>query len=596
VSSEPPVSRIHVLDEAVANQIAAGEVIERPSSVVKELAENAVDAGGTRIQVELGDGGRQLIRVTDNGEGMTAQEAVIALQRHATSKIATADDLLAVRTLGFRGEALPSIASVSRMTVVTRRRGELEGTHLEAAGGEIVSLEPAGAPEGTTITIADLFYNTPARLKFLKSGRTELGQACDALVRIALARSDVSVTLQHEGSELLASPGGDLLNAITALYGKELARGMLAVEWSRAGVRVCGFVAAPTATRPTRSAQSFFVNGRFVRSRTLTHALDEAYRGTLPTGRFAAAVLRLELDPGLVDVNVHPTKAEVRFLRDWEIHRAVHEAVKTALGFPAVHASAAPAIRQTLLTPEQLASGDWLAGPGGAGGATAPGEPASEARPWIRATGGAAADLLPGQLQIPEAVLPGELRPIAQLWNSYILVEAPAGLLIIDQHLAHERVLFQKLTERREAGGGVQRLAIPQTLQVTRRHALAVDEALPELEALGFELEPFGRDAFVVRAVPACLAGGEELAALRAIIDEMGEEAGARRPAVPRDRAAATAACKAAVKKGMRLAPAEIRQLVDDLTQTAQSHTCPHGCPIAVELGYQELLKRFRRS
>src|SRR5437588_2397202 len=419
-----PPPRIRVLDEAVASQIAAGEVIERPASVVKELIENAVDAGATRLNVEVEDGGRRLIRVVDNGEGMSAEEAVIALQRHATSKIARADDLMAVRTLGFRGEALPSIASVSRLTLTTRRRGELEGTQVRVAGGEIVSLDPAGAPEGTTVTVADLFFNTPARLKFLKSPRTELGQACDALTRIALARSDIAVSLQHEGAEILASPGGELLNVITALYGRDTAKEMLPIAWEREGLRIHGFVSRPTATRPTRSAQSFFVNGRFVRSRTLTHALDEAYRGTLPTARFPAAVVRIEIDPSLVDVNVHPTKAEVRFLRDWEVHRAVHEAAKAALGLPVMGIGGVPAVQQTTLTPEQIARGDWFG--------TEAGAPLSEAASTA------------GQMVIPGADVPRALRPIAQLWNSYILAEGPHGLLIIDQHLAHERVLFQK--------------------------------------------------------------------------------------------------------------------------------------------------------
>jgi DNA mismatch repair protein MutL len=639
----PPECRIRILEEDVANKIAAGEVVERPASVVKELVENAVDAGATRVIVEVEEGGKKLIRVTDNGCGMTAQEAVLALQRHATSKISRAEDLAAVRTLGFRGEALPSVASVSRLTILTRARGELEGVRLEADAGEIRELEPAGAAEGSIITIRDLFYNTPARLKFLKTNRTELGQICDTLTRLALSHPGITVRLIADEEESLHAPGSpDPLNTITALYGKDLARELLPVSYSRSGLAVEGYVSRPTLTRPTRSGQHLFVNGRWVRNRTLTHALDEAYRATMHPGRFPFAVLHVEIDPALVDVNVHPTKAEVRFLREWEVHRALFEAVRQALGTTEPALASEPLARQQTLGPEALRGGPWLptalpidpSDPfaGGDPGADIPphlrGEPppqfpgyTPENPVWSRSPyGGAGPALSPEaypplppeaapQLSMPELqVSASSLRPIAQLWNSYILTEGPTGLLVIDQHLAHERVLFDRLQAAgAEEPAVVQRLAVPVTLQLIQREAVMVEELLPELARIGFELEAFGRHAFVVRAVPAFVSPGVELATLRGLLDELMENrgaspheeatrsgAGSGRAHLP-DRVAATAACKAAVKKGSRLGVEEIRQLLEDLARTANPHTCPHGCPIAVEISYQELLRRFKR-
>jgi DNA mismatch repair protein MutL len=600
-TSSPMVveARIRILDEDVANKIAAGEVVERPASVVKELVENSVDAGATRITVELEDGGRRLIRVTDNGGGMTAQEAVLALQRHATSKITRADDLASIRTLGFRGEALPSIASVSRLTFITRARGELAAAKLEVEGGEIRSLSEVGAPEGTSITVTDLFYNVPARLKFLKSARTELGQACDWLTRIALAHGTLALRLLHEGGELLHSPGSpDLVNVVAALYGKEVARELLPAFWERGGLRVQGLVSRPTFTRPTRSGQSFFVNGRYVRSRSLTHALDEAYRSTMHAGRYPFAVLAIDLDPSLVDVNVHPTKAEVRFLREWELHRAAHEAVRQAIGLEAVPRGGAEPLAVTI-TQAQLAEAPWT--PRAFAGPTDTGTAGPAVGPATHDPDDPFAVLDPGSVPAIEAqttfpqLRPSlhELRPICQLWQSYILAETTTGLLIVDQHLAHERVLFDRLTQAGTASPVAQQLAIPVTLSVSHRQALLVDERLEQLRRLGFDVEPFGRDAFVVRAVPHFVRAGSEARLVQELFDGLAE--GSLPSHLPGDRLQATTACKAAVKKGDRLQPEEMQKLLDDWRATTQPHTCPHGCPIAIEVTYHELLRRFKR-
>lgn len=593
--------RIRILEEDVANKIAAGEVVERPASVVKELVENALDAGATRVTVEVEDGGKRLIRVTDNGCGMTAQEAVLALQRHATSKISCAEDLAAVRTLGFRGEALPSVASVSRVTLLTRARGELEGIRLEVQAGEIRELESAAAAEGTIFTVHDLFYNTPARLKFLKTNRTELGQICDTLTRVALSHPGVAVRLVAEGEESLHAPGSpDPLNTVAALYGTEVARELMPLAYSRAGIAVEGYVSRPSFTRPTRSGQHLFVNGRWVRNRTLTHALDEAYRASMPAGRFPFAVLHVEVDPALVDVNVHPTKSEVRFLRDWEVHRAVLDALRGALSADGTTGTSEPLARQHALRAEDLRHGPWLppaaaddpfAGPD-PGGVPAPAGDGDVTR-------AAAASESPTQLAIPELHAPVRgLRAVAQLWNSFILAEGLTGLVLVDQHLAHERVLFDRMRgeDGIEGAPGI-RLAVPVTLQLSHADALVVDEFLPELARLGFTLEEFGRDSYVVRAVPAFVAPGTELTMVRHLLDEMLEsrKAGAGARAEVPQRIAAATACKAAVRKGSRLAPEEMGRLLTDLAGTTNPHTCPHGCPISVEITFQELLKRFKR-
>jgi DNA mismatch repair protein MutL len=617
------MTRIRVLDEEVANKIAAGEVVERPASVVKELVENAVDAGATRVSVELQDGGRRRIQVTDNGCGMTAEEAVLALQRHATSKIERVEDLASLRTLGFRGEALPSIASVSRLTLLTRPRESLGGIRLEVEGGEIRSVEEVGAPEGTTFVVHDLFYNTPARLKFLKSARAELGQASDWLVRIALAHPEITVRLASEGVEALRSPGSpDRLETIGTLYGREVARELLPVAWEHGGIRIEGYIARPTFTRPTRSGQSFFVNGRFVRNRTLSHALDDAYRAALPSGRFPFAVLLIETDPAVVDVNVHPTKAEVRFLREWEFHRAVNEAVKATLGTEAPAPAGSFAV-EALVSQEHLRHAPWI---GGAGGATRrdlwPGlRPATPlppdpndpfADPPLTATVPVSPPA--DQPVLPETHAPPALRLVAQIWSSYILAEGATGLVIIDQHLAHERILFDRLTAARDSpsagslpegdGGGEpacdspmapsQRLTTPVTLTLSHPQALLVEEHLDSLRAMGFDLEAFGRDAFVLRAVPAFVRPGQEKALLHEMMEEMADTE-TQRSSPRQERVAAATACRAAIKKGERLAREEIQRLLEDLARSSNPHTCPHGCPIAVEISYQELLKRFKR-
>jgi DNA mismatch repair protein MutL len=610
--------RIRVLEPEVASQIAAGEVVERPASVVKELLENSIDAGSTRISVEVFDGGKAAIHISDNGCGMTAQEAVLAFQRHATSKISRAEDLTSVRTLGFRGEALPSVASVARITLVTRPRDALEGCRLETDAGEIHQLEPAGAAEGTEIWIRDLFYNTPARLKFLRSNRAELGQICDVVTRAALSYPGISFRLLADETEVLHAPGSaDPLNTIATLYGREVARELVTLGYSRPGLSVEGYVSRPSLTRPTRAAQHQFVNGRWVRNRTITHALDEAFRSTLPPGRHPFALLHLEIDPAMVDVNVHPAKSEVRFLRDWEVHRAVTEAVRQALA-PGGEPESSLA-RRTELSLETLGQQSWLVAPPHRGAETALPETEDRAvdarEPAARAQHGASGqgerDSEPGPpaalgVSGPQPSLPDlqtddvAPRVVAQLWASYLLVEGAGELRIIDQHLAHERVLFDQLlthaANREQATGAIRTLEAPIPIHVAGLEARLLGGWRRELARVGFELEEFGRDTFLLRSFPVSVSESHCAPFLMAILADVREALGqVSDPQRVVDRLAAATACRSAVKKGVHLGAAEMERLVRDLERCSNRHTCPHGCPIAVQLSYQDLLRRFRR-
>ena len=627
-----PECRIRVLEPEVAAQIAAGEVVERPASVVKELVENSLDSGGTRVLVELEDAGRTLIRVADNGCGMTPQEAVLALQRHATSKISRAEDLTAVQSLGFRGEALPSIASVSEMSLLTRARGESTGVRLEATAGEILALDPAGSAEGTVLSVRHLFFNTPARLKFLKSDRTELSQVCDVLTRLALARPDVSIRLLVDGQELLHAPGStDPSNGLTALFGANLARELVDVEGDFPLVQVAGFASRLPFARPTRSGFYLYVNGRSVRNRTLIHAVDEAYRGQLPPGRFPFVVLQLTMDPALVDVNVHPNKTEVRFLRDWDVHRAVQDALRKSLDFESPRRSAAEVER---VPQHQLSTRAWVhPGDGGippsSGGAGTIRVPAPTSEPIgpgvadpfdpppfsdadapptsspahvehpptaVPSSDSPASTTLQGAL-FPRADRIASIRVIAQLWNSYILAEDSTGLLLIDQHLAHERALYDDFSAAASRGSlEVRALEPPLTIAVPPEFAVASAALLESLNTLGFRLEPFGKNCVVARGVPTATPTGREAQVIRDVLDSLNaaDRAGGDGPQVL-DRVAASIACRGAVKKGTPLSPIESAQILALLQSSGAATTCPHGCTIVVRIPFDELLRRFKR-
>lgn len=643
--TRPERRPVRTLDEQLVNRIAAGEVVERPAAALKELIENALDAGAVRIEVEVAMGGRRLIRVRDDGIGMTREDALNALQRHATSKIAADADLNRILTLGFRGEALPSIASVSRMEILTRAFEEDTGTHIVIEGGEIKSVEEVGAPIGTTITVRDLFYNVPARLKFLKTVPTELGHILETVTRYAFAYPDVSFRLVHERQELIFTPGnGDLLTAVASIWGRETVQGMVEVDYERDGIRVWGLIAPPHQTRPTRQHQYFYVNLRPVRNKTLTAALDEAYKSLTPEKRYPACVLLVGIDPRQVDVNVHPAKIEVRFAREQAVFEAVVNALRAALLQHGMIPSALPhgTPHRTAITPAPIPDTETLhqilmqraglgntdspartevesgatAFPASAESQRASTPPVSPEFPtpedvgahadvprWTPEDGGTpthAPTLLGAEplttTHLPFAYLLEDLQILGQVQNTYIVASTKQGLVLIDQHVAHERVLYEQLCRERGAFPiPKQHLLTPETLQLSRRDALLLQEKLPELQAIGFELEPFGQDAFLIRAVPAALKG-DPVQTLRDIVDELVELSISKRLPIAREQIWTTTSCKMAVKAGDPLSLPEMRKLIEDLARTENPYLCPHGRPITITLSWSDIEKRFKRS
>jgi DNA mismatch repair protein MutL len=654
--TRPERRPIRTLDEQLVNRIAAGEVVERPAAALKELIENALDAGAMRIEIEAEMGGRRLIRVRDDGIGMTRTDALNALQRHATSKIASDADLTRIATLGFRGEALPSIASVSRMDILTRAFEEDTGTHIVVEGGEVKTVEEVGAPIGTTVAVRDLFYNVPARLKFLKSVPTELGHIIETVTRYAFAYPDVSFRLVHERQELIFTPGnGDLLTAAASIWGRETVQGMVQVDYERDSIRVWGLIAPPHQTRPTRQHQYFFVNLRPVRNKTLTAALDEAYKTLTPEKRYPACILLVGIDPRQVDVNVHPAKIEVRFQREQAVFEAVVNAIRAALLQHGMIPSALPpsesrgqaitparppdaeTIHQILMQRAGLAPAESVGTPAppeppvnavgtpalpeplvGAGETPALPEMLAHAGetpalpempagvdPFVSAAHAVAlADETPPLLEteplqtahLPFAHLLDDLQILGQVRNTYIVASTRQGLVLIDQHVAHERVLYEQLCYKRGALPiPKQHLLTPETLQLSRRDALLLHEKLPELEAIGFELEPFGADAYLIRAVPAALKG-DPVQTLRDIVDELVELSVSKRLPVAREQIWITTSCKLAVKAGDPLSMPEMRKLIEDLARTENPYLCPHGRPITIILTWHEIERKFKRS
>ncbi len=573
------MSRIAILDEATVGQIAAGEVVERPASVVKELLENSVDAGAGRVAVEVEEGGCRRITVTDDGCGMERDDAVLALQRYATSKIRDARDLAHVQTLGFRGEALASIAAVSDVEMVTRARGAESGFRLLARGGVITDLQEVGAPEGTSIAVEHLFFNTPVRRRYLRSPATELGYISDCVAQCALAHPEVGFQLRHAGEVVLHHAGsGGLADAIVAVFGAEAARQMLPVEDPGEQYAVKGFVSRPAFTRGTRTWQWFFVNGRPVRSKVLLHAVEQGYHTLVPSGRFPVAALLLRIAPELVDANVHPAKSEVRFLSESDAHRLVARAVRATL-------DAAD------LTPQVGIPSPLLLGPPDAGTqATLPLSPPGP----LAAPAQAMLPLEPADGTAGPAPLP-EAR--AQIHNTYILAEGPEGLFIIDQHTAHERSLFEQLLTGR-AGDLLQPLplAVPFVVSLAAREAAVLRENLEPLRAVGFALEPFGRDAFLVRSVPAAVGAGDAEAALRDTIEELLQERTPQSLDDRREKVAALMACRSAVKAGDHLTLQEMQAIIRGLYALQTRATCQHGRPTVILLSRDELEKRFGRQ
>lgn len=606
---EGPGARVHLLDPHTVNQIAAGEVVERPASVVKELVENALDAGATRIEVDLAESGKARVRVSDDGCGMGEEDARLALERHATSKILSLEDLESVRSLGFRGEALPSIASVSRVTLRTATSDGLRFV-IETEGGSTLQARGESGPRGTEIVVEDLFFNTPARLKFLKSDATELGACIEVLSKYGVAYPSVAFTVSHNGQTALQTDGGgDLLQAISAVWGRDLARGLAEIASDAAGIQVTGFISPPHLTRPTRAYQYVFVNGRPVRSRTLQAAIDQAYRSLTPERRFPAVVLLIEIAPSRVDVNVSPTKSEVKFQQEGAAFDAVFYAIRNAL----MQHGMIPSAEAIAAANEAIAGGWKGAGVEGwkVGGTEGRGEAGSgyfeaaiRAQAPIGALGGPSLSV---PMPLPESPLPNERFPFAEMldglkvlgqaMNTFIVAETRNGIVIVDQHVAHERILYEYLCGLKGPSAiEVQPLLSPEALHVDKRAAILVVEQLGELKRIGFDLEPFGGESFLVRAVPAAIRGKSALKVLKDLIDELTEGTTVHKLSPTREQIWITSSCKMAVKAGDPLSLAEMEKLIVDLASTENPYLCPHGRPITITLRTEDLLRKFKRT
>ncbi|MBI4221044.1 MAG: DNA mismatch repair endonuclease MutL [Chloroflexi bacterium] len=607
---------IRVLPPQLAARIAAGEVIERPASVVKELVENALDGGATRINVEVVDGGRSLIRVVDNGHGIPAGEIATAFERFATSKIDEASDLMGIETLGFRGEALPSIASVARVSLTTLADGAGRGARAEVEFGGAVRVEPAGVPAGTSIVVKDLFRRTPARLKFLGSPATELARSHHVVATYALTRPDVAFTLQADGQTRFSTPGrGALLDAAAGVYGWNLARNLLTVgpPAVRAGTSAFsaeGLTGAPTLTRGNRNYITLSVNGRWIESRRLAFAVEQAYQGFLEDRRFPVAILQVTVPPGDLDVNVLPAKTEVRFLREQVVFAEVGRAVRAAL----VGGAPVPQVRAPSAQDSGSAAGRVIAWPDYAlwpSPADRMGSPAKDAE----GPAGQPAVLVPERG--PDAVVQGAaeahpmaetrkesapptpqrslpvLRVLGQSHDTYLIAEGPEGIYLIDQHAAHERVVFEEIRSRlgKPVEGG-QQLLSPDVVQLLPQHEQLMREHAGLLREVGFEVEPFGPRSAIVRAVPRVLPGGTGAEALVRLLESLADGGGT---AVWRERVLATLACHAAVRAGRRMTVDESTELVRKLERVEQPHTCPHGRPTMVYLSIAALERDFRR-
>jgi DNA mismatch repair protein MutL len=596
------MSRIHRLPLHLANQIAAGEVVERPASVVKELIENSLDARATRVTIAIELGGKKLLRVEDDGEGMEAEDARLALERHATSKIATPEDLGAIRTLGFRGEALPSIASVSHFVLRTRARGSASGTEIRVNGGTVASDREVGAPEGTSIEVADLFYNLPARRKFLKSDSAESAQISRLVTQMALGYPEVGFSLTSGGRKLLeCPPSNGLGERFYQLFGERL--DLIEVRKEAAGLHIHGYVAALGDQGPVRGAQNVFVNRRIVKDRTIAHAISEAYSVATIKERSPEVHLFIRIPADRVDVNVHPTKAEVRFLEQSLVHEVLRRALGEALG-----QGRAPELQFTPFAPGQLEPRP-MSIPGVLAGATVGNRWTPEPLgPWrnlmepTASTSGSAvagAEVLERGTASGHAVDPSAIRPmipLGQFRDTFIIAIDDEGIAIVDQHVAHERVLFEQVMEKLTAGPlERQRLLTPLLIDLSPAERQALIPHAATLEKFGLEIEEFGGDSVRLSALPAVLDPAECEAAIRALASDLeGLDRGSRVEEALR-RIAATMACHAAVKANYPLTLEKMRYILEELRRTAYSSVCPHGRPVVLRITRREIEKNFQR-
>ncbi len=599
-------SKVRLLDSHTVNQIAAGEVVDRPSSVVKELIENALDAGASQVEIFLEQSGKNVISVRDNGSGMSLEDAKTCLLRHATSKITDFDDLYRVTSFGFRGEAIPSIASVSRLKLST---GEEDGLRhvLYVEAGKVAETSKASGPKGTEIIIEDLFFNTPARLKFLKSNATELAGCVDVVSRYMVAYPKVAFRLIHGTKELLISSGnGELLAAVAEVWGQDVALNLAQVECVIGGIKVYGFVSPPHLTRPTRAYQWMFVNERPIRSKTLMAAFDRAYRLLTPEKRFPFVLLMLQMDPALVDVNVSPTKSEVKFQNEPQIFEVVRHAIKSSLMEHGMIPGAADIARPSNSVDPIVTSATSSDSRSDFSPKSQQSEVSQLAQaPLIEKDSATelslARDFSDFQSietqKYPFAKILDGLKIIGAYLKTFIVAENAKGLVLIDHHVAHERVLYEQLWKARN-GSSVEKQVLlqPEPLHLDRVSSELLHSYLGELREIGFELEPFGGGSYLVRAVPAVLKGKAPILFLQEVIENLLHSEHQRELMPARDHVWISLACKMAVKAGDTLSMAEMEKLITDLAQTENPYLCPHGRPITVTLSQEDLLRKFKRS
>lgn len=537
-------NHIKILPEDLVNKIAAGEVVERPASVVKELIENSIDAGATQINIEIQDAGKKLIRVSDNGCGMAEEEIKIALERHSTSKINSLEDLFNIKTLGFRGEALPSIASVSKTKIERNLSGQ-----------------------GVTAEVKNLFYNTPARKKFLKSNTTETGHIGDIVSKYTLAYPQIAFKFVSDGKPLITSAGtGKLADAILAVYGADLVKELIEVDSSFPAGRVFGFVSRPTLSRIDKNYESLFVNRRYIRNFLLNRALEEAYRTLIPGNRYPVGIVFIDIDPRQVDVNVHPTKREVKFVNNQVVMDAVKEAVAKAL--------------QNVLSPMSYVLGREEVGGGSSGTAQ------------INFDLSFSEDMGEGRTIEVSAIQP--LFPIYQLKNTYIIATDGYDLFIIDQHAAHERIVYDQLSQKSDTQAS-QALLVPETIELNPQESMMLSENLEYLNSLGFELEEFGVNSFILRAVPAVTFRSLPKELIKDMICDLKESQKTDQIEILEEKIRKSIACHSAIKAGDKLSQQEMNQLIRDLFSTQNPQTCPHGRPTMIKINEDEICRKFAR-
>jgi len=607
--------RISILPENLTNKIAAGEVVERPSSVIKELVENSLDAGATDISVEIAVGGRRLIRVTDNGHGMSREDALLSLERHATSKIKCDSDLDGILTLGFRGEALPSIASVSRFCLATREQGSLEGAEIVVEGGKVREVKACGMAPGTVITVEQIFFNTPARLKFMKSSETEAGHVGDVMARLAVSRPDAAFSCTSDGRDILRVQRSDLLRRLSQVVGKDSASHLHLVENNNEYVTVSGFVSGPSLVRSGPQAMYTYINGRFVRDKVVQHAILQAYRGVIDRGRYPVVALFIQLPAGEVDVNVHPTKHEVRFRRQSVVHDAIQASVEEVLRLSPwlakkpesspVQASAAPtgqAYRERIAAAAQASL-------------TLPHREQHYSQPLprsaaVEATVVPASNASTETVAVAEPAAPFRAEPkssvsgyfssltvIGQFHSEYILCQSGTDLVIIDQHAASERVAFQRLKQQCLAGGvESQRLLFPETVELSFSEVAVAGRFSPELAGIGFELEPFGGNTLMVAAVPRLAAEKDAIRLVRDILADLAQLGASAAFQDALDELLSRIACHSVVRGVHTLEIRQMRELLRSMDETEFAASCPHGRPVSHVVALAELEKIFKRT